>query len=137
MLKSRTGIEDDTLLDELMNTPLHWPFYNDPLNTANVVFNRGEELLQDSAWMEPKHLEAIARYQGETIPQQTVAEIAADHGDAPLFINEHEAILDREDVSPALTPFRDDAYYEHKRRLHELGEQKVGDMERFRAHNDQ
>ena len=125
MLKASTGIDSDDLLDDLMNTPLHWPFYNDPLNTANVVNHRGEGLLEDSDWMEAHHLDALANHTGEPVKQLTATEIATKYGDEPMFVNEYEAILDRKDIHPALVPYRDDAYYENKRRLSELGEQKL------------
>lgn len=35
-------------------------------------------------------------------------------------------------ISPALAPYRDHAYYENKRRLHELGEQRVHDIRQSR-----
>ncbi len=136
MLKARTGIENEELLDELMDIPLHWPFYSDPLNAGGVVQSRGEPLLGDTDWMEQRHLEAIARYQGEARPAMTAADVASTFGDEPLYVNEHEAILDREDIHPALAPFRGEDYYEHKRRLHELGEQKINDVNQVRPRDE-
>lgn len=125
MLKASTGITDDKLLDELMNIPLHWPFFNDPLNTANVVNHRGEAFLSDSDWMEPRHVEALERYSGEARKRLTALEITELYADEVMLVNEYEAILDRENVHPALSDYRDDDYYENKRRLNELGHQKV------------
>ncbi len=125
MLKATTGIEDDFLLDNLMNTPLHWPLFNDPLNTVNVVNRRGEAFLNDTDWMESRHLQARDRYEGEPRKQRTALEITELFADDVMLVNEYEAILDRDDIHPALSEYRGDDYYENKRRLDELGQQKV------------
>jgi len=130
MLKSRTGIDDEPLLDELMNLPLHWSLYNDPLNTAGIGFHSGETLLDDSDWMESQHSNAAVRFTGEQSLKKTITEITAAYGDAPLMVNENEAIIDKEDLPSALAPFRDNAYYEIKRNMHEMGKQRVQDAKK-------
>ncbi|GEM_PF-1148854 len=128
LLKSTTGIEDDALLNDLMNIPLHWPYFSDPLNVDGVGFQQGESFLNDGDWMAPEHVAALGRYQGEPLPERTLSEITATLGEEPLLVNENESIADRENISPALAPYRGDDYYETKRRLHELGEHQVQDI---------
>lgn len=128
ILKSRTGISDDGLLNDLMHVELHWPFYNDPLNTEDLVFNQGESFLSDADWMEPRHDDALDRYEGDVINELTAREIAGKWGNEMFKVNEHEAILDRENIHPALREFRGENYYESKRRLSELGARRVEQM---------
>ena len=128
LLKSTTGIEDEALLSDLMNIPLHWPYFSDPLNAEGVGFHQGEVFLNDGDWMAPEHVAALGHYQGEPPPERTLSEITATLGEEPFLVNENESIADRENISPALAPYRGDDYYENKHRLHQLGEQRVNDL---------